>query len=113
MSTGEEIVKAIADQLPVRTAYEDFIQPGARQVGRLTEDVLKAVRLALFPVALAAGLQDRVEQFVKRAVSRVPEERRVSPAPQIVGPVLESIRYEPEGTPIDEMFFEAFERING
>jgi hypothetical protein len=31
-------------------------------------------------------------------------ERRIAPAPQILGPVLEAIRYEPEATPIDEMF---------
>jgi hypothetical protein len=40
----------------------------------------------------------------------VPEERRISPAPQIAGPVLEAIRYEPEGSPIDEMFSELLSR---
>jgi hypothetical protein len=34
----------------------------------------------------------------------------VAPPPQILGPVLESIRYEPEGTPIGEMFSELLSR---
>src|SRR5262249_25304191 len=39
-----------------------------------------------------------------------PEEQRISPAPQVVGPVLEGIRYEPEGTPIDAMFSQLLSR---
>ena len=106
MSADEDFVKAIAKQLPVKAAYTDAIKPAARQLGYLSEDILKALRLALFPVSLAAGLHDRFDRFVKNAVSRVPENKRVSPAPQIVGPVLEGVRYEPEGTAIDQMFSE-------
>jgi Abortive infection alpha len=104
MSADEEIVKAIAKQLPVKAAYTDAIKPAAKQLGHLGEDILKALRLALFPVTVAAGLHDRFERFVKHAVARIPEKKRVSPAPQIVGPVLEGVRYEPEGTTIDQMF---------
>jgi hypothetical protein len=43
-------------------------------------------------------------------VHRVPEQQRVAPPIQILGPVLESIRYEPEGTPVDEMFSELLSR---
>jgi hypothetical protein len=106
MSIDEDVVNAIAKQLPIKDAYTDAIKPAAKQLGQLGEDILKALRLALFPVTFAAGLQDRYERFVKKAVSRVPESNRVSPAPQIVGPVLEGVRYEPEGTQIDEMFSE-------
>jgi hypothetical protein len=69
--SAEEIVKAIAKQLPVKAAYTDAVKPAAKQVGRLSEDVLKALRLALFPVTIAAGLHDRFEKFVKDAVARV------------------------------------------
>jgi Abortive infection alpha len=104
MGAEEDIVKAIAKQLPIKAAYNDAIKPAAKQVGELAEDVLKALRLALFPIALAAGLQGRFQRFVKKAVARVPEKRRVSPAPQIVGPVLEGVRYETEDSTIDQMF---------
>jgi hypothetical protein len=106
MPADDKVVEAIANQLPIKDFYTDAIKPAAKQVGYIGEEILKAIRLALFPVTLVAGLQDRYERFVKEAVSRVPESKRIPPAPQIVGPVLEGVRYEPEGTPIDQMFSE-------
>lgn len=53
-----------------------------------------------------AGLQDRFRHFVETSVARVPEESRVAPAPQILGPILEGVRYEPENTPVEQMFSE-------
>lgn len=106
MTATDEFAKEIAKQLPVKAAYQDAIQPAAKQTGEFGEDLLKALRLALFPIQLAAGLQDCFRHFVRASVARVPPERQVSPAPQIAGPVLEGVRYEPEGTPIDRMFSE-------
>jgi hypothetical protein len=39
-------------------------------------------------------------------VRAIPEDRRVSPPPQILGPVIEAIRYEPPDTELDQMFSE-------
>lgn len=101
-----EFAKEIAKQLPVRAAYEDAVQPAARQTGELAEDLLKAVRLALFPIQLLAAVQDRFRKFVKSAVDRVPTEKRISPSPEIVGPILEGVRYERAGGSIEQMFSE-------
>jgi hypothetical protein len=106
VSAEDEFAKEIAKQLPVKAAYKDAIRPAARQTGEMAEDIIKAVRLALFPIQLAAMAQDRFRRFVRNAVDRVPIENRVTPPAQIVGPVLEAIRYEPEGTPVEEMFSE-------
>lgn len=106
MAAEDEFAKEIAKQLPVKEVYHDGIQPAAKQFGQLAEDLIKALQLALFPVQLAAGLQDRFRRFVQTSVARVPIKNQVSPAPQIIGPVLEGVRYEPEGTPIDKMFSE-------
>ena len=90
--------------LPVKDIYEDVAKPAARQVGAIGGDLMKTLHLALAPIQLTAALQDRYRNFIDRSVRKVPEDRRVQPAPQIAGPVLEGIRYELEGTPIDEMF---------
>jgi hypothetical protein len=74
------------------------------------EDITKVLQLALAPVQYLGALQDRYRAFLDRSIRRVPEGERVAPAPQIVGPVLEGIRYEPEGTPIDEMFSQLLSR---
>jgi hypothetical protein len=78
----------------------------ARQAGRLGEDIVKTIRLALFPLQFTAAAQDRFQRFIHKAVDRVPSDKRIAPPPQIIGPVLEGVRYEQEATAVDEMFSE-------
>jgi len=94
----------LAKQLPVKAAYRDAVKPAAKQLGQIAQDVVKTIQLALAPLQFAGAYQDRLRAFLDRAVRQVPEDRRVSPPPQILGPIVESIRYEPEGTPLDQMF---------
>jgi hypothetical protein len=105
-----EVAKDLVRQLPAKQVYEDGLQQPVQQIGSIATDLLKTVHLALAPIQLTAALQDRFRTFVNRAVRQVPEERQVAPPPQILGPVLEGIKYEPEGTPIDEMFAELLSR---
>jgi hypothetical protein len=94
----------LAKQLPVKAAYRDAVKPSAKQIGQLAQDIVKTIQLALAPLQFAGAYEDRLRAFIDRSVRDVPEANRVSPPPQILGPVVEGIRYEPEGTPIDEMF---------
>lgn len=104
MADDADIVNELAKHLPVKEAYADVVSPAAKQVGLLAEDIVKTLRLALVPFQLGSAYQDRLRTFIDNAVGRVPESQRVTPPPQILGPVVEGIRYEPEDTPIDEMF---------
>lgn len=104
MGIEDEFARELAKQLPVKTIYEELGSPAAKQAGQFAGDLLKALQLALAPVQYIAALQDRYRRFLDTSIRRIPDERRVAPAPQILGPVLEGIRYEPEDTPIDEMF---------
>jgi Abortive infection alpha len=106
----EEIAKELAKQLPIKDMYEDLLKPPAIQLGNLSSDVIKVILLALAPVQYLATIQDRFRSFLDRSVRRVPERQRISPPPQILGPVLEGIRYEPEETPIDELFSQLLSR---
>jgi hypothetical protein len=101
---SDDLAKELAKQLPIKELYADAASPAAKQTGQLLEDIIKTLRLALAPFQFGGAYQDRLRTFIDRAVRRVPEAQRVSPAPQILGPVVEGIRYEPENTPIDEMF---------
>jgi hypothetical protein len=94
----------ISRLLPVKDMYEDVAQPAARQAGTISADLMKTLHLVLAPIQYAAALQDRYRNFIDSSVRKVPEERRVQPAPQLAGPILEGIRYEPERTEIDQMF---------
>lgn len=94
----------LAKILPVERVYNDALSPAVRQVGFALEDVVKAIRLATFPFQVAGASQDRLAAFLRDAVERVPLHRRVIPPPQIVGKVLEGMRYEPDGGSVQEMF---------
>jgi len=94
----------LAKQLPVKAVYRDAVKPAAKQLGQIAQDIVKTIQLALAPLQVAGAYQDRLRAFLDRAVRQVPEDRRISPPPQILGPIVEGIRYEPEDTPIDQMF---------
>jgi hypothetical protein len=98
------LAEELAKQLPVKAIYKDAAKPAAKQIGQLAQDLVKTIQLALAPLQFASAYQDRLRAFIDRSVRAVPEERRISPPPQILGPIVEGIRYEPEGTPLDEMF---------
>src|SRR4051794_15052875 len=95
-----EFAKELAKQFPVKEAFS----APARQTGEILQDIVKTIQLALVPFQVAGALQDRLRGFIDRSIRAVPEENRVSPPPRLHGPIIESIRYEPEGTPLDEMF---------
>src|SRR5262252_5750093 len=99
-----EFAKELAKQFPVKAVYDDVVAPPARQAGQVLTDIVKTIQLALAPLQFAGAYQDRLRAFIDKSIRRVLEQKRVSPAPQILGPIIEGIRYEPEDTPIDEMF---------
>lgn len=105
-----EVAKEIAKQLPIKEVYGDLVAPGSKEAGNLVEDIVKTARLALAPLQFTAALQDRYARFLNEAIRRVPDPKLQSPPPQILGPVLEGIRYEPEDTPISDMFSELLSR---
>ena len=82
------------------------------ETGSILTDFIETIRLALAPLQFTAALQDRYVRFLDKAVRQVPEERRILPAPQIVGPILEAIKYEPEDGVISEMFNEVLSRAS-
>ena len=108
MTTEHEMAMAIATeigkQVPVKQVYEDTTSPAAKQIGATFEDVIKCIRLVGFPIQWLAVQQDRFRSFLDGAKAQVPEQRLVYPAPQILGPILEGVRYEISDTPAFEMF---------
>jgi hypothetical protein len=105
-----KLAKELAGKLPVEAAYKEILSPGAEQTGQIVSDIIKAIHLALAPFQFLGAYQDRLRNFIDNSVRRVPEGKRVPPASQILGPIIEGIRYEPEGTPIDAMFSELLSR---
>jgi len=109
-AVATELVK----QVPIKEIYQDGLSPAVQETGSALTDFVKTMRLALAPLQFTAALQDRYVKFLDRSVRQIPEDRRILPAPQILGPVLEAIKYEPDDTLITAMYNEllskAFDR---
>lgn len=103
-------IEELAKQLPIKAAYEDGLSSSMQETGKALTDIIKVLRLALLPIQFGAALQDRYAKFLDHSIRRIPEGNRIRPAPQILGPALEGIRYEPEGTRIDQMFSQLLSR---
>jgi hypothetical protein len=101
---GSDLTGIVAKELAAKLPVEKVLSPAAGETGLILLNLVKTIHLALAPFQFLAAYQDRLNSFLDTAVRCVPEEKRIPPAPQILGPIIEGIRYEPEGTPIDQMF---------
>jgi hypothetical protein len=99
------LVNVDLKDLPIKDAYQDVAQPALREVGLLLENIVKGVHRTIFPVPIwSPAQQQKALALVENSAKQVPVERLVEPPPQILGPVLEASRYEPEGSDVYEMF---------
>lgn len=114
MASETDLATAVATELvkqvPIKEVYHDGLSPAVQETGLALTDFVKTLRLALAPLQFTAALQDRYVKFLDRSVRQIPEHRRILPAAQIAGPVLEAIKYEPEDTLITEMYNELLSR---
>lgn len=99
----EELIELLKT-LPVDEAYKNVLKKPGKEISKAVTDIIKAVRLLILPVQVAAAYQDKFANFIDTTIRRVPSKKFTLPASQIIGPVLEGIKYEPEDTPIYEMF---------
>lgn len=101
--------KTIGDLLPKETIdklYVDAVSPAAKEVGKFGADSAKALRLLTAPIQALGALQERLEPFLDRLAGRVPDDRRIEPSPEIIGPALERMRYLPPSSELWRMFEE-------
>ena len=114
MTSETDLATAVATELvkqvPIKEVYKDGLSPAVQETGSALTDFVKTIRLALAPLQFTAALQDRYVRFLDKSVRRIPEDRRILPAPQIVGPILEAIKYEREDTLISDMYNEVLSR---
>ena len=86
--------------------YDDALSAPAKQLGKLGEDAMKTARLLLAPLQITALAQDRFAAMIERISKKVPPERRIDPPAQLIGPVIEHLRFIDEHSPLSAMFEE-------
>jgi len=106
----QEFLRSLLPENLVEKTYEDILSEPAKEIGKLGRDVVKTARLFLAPFQVAASFQDQFERALERITNRVPEDRRISPPPEVVGPSLEHMKFLEEDNPLWQMFEELLSR---
>ena len=104
MSNLPDFIEKLLPAKVVENLYKDGVSDSAREVSKIGVDLVKTARLFLTPFQLTAAFQDRFERFVRRVANEVPEDRRISPPPELVGPALAQMQYLDEDNPLWRMF---------
>lgn len=98
---GEVINSQVA-----KWTYQDGLSSSVRQVGALSTDTLKTLRLFTAPFQLLAAYQDRFELFCNRVRERVPESEQKDATPEIARPVMEAFASTSDDSTMMQMFEE-------
>ena len=106
----QEFLRTLLPERVVEKAYENILSEPAKEIGKLGRDIVKTARLFLAPFQIAAAFQDRFERALERMVKRVPEDRRILPPSEVVGPALEHMKFLEEDSPLWQMFEELLSR---
>jgi len=90
----------------VKRTYDDALSPAMREIGGLSTDMLKSVRLFVAPFQLLAAWQDRFSAFCDRVRQKVPAEHQQEASAGIAKPVIEALTYTEDDSPLMSMFEE-------
>lgn len=83
--------------------YDDAVSGTLKEVGI---GLTSVTRFILSPLKILETAQPRIDEMFLRIGERVSEEDRVEAPPELVGPILEKMKYLPEKSELWEMFEE-------
>lgn len=96
-NTNKELIKAGVEV--IKKAYDDALQPVAKETGKALGTFGKTINMALAPLRGMVWSWEQIEGYVSEAVERkikarkIPETQITSPDPDIAVPALEALRY--------------------
>ena len=106
--TTKDLVRTIADSVPLKEAYEDVAQPAARQAGEALGQVGALVNSALRPLKTVQlswnTLFDRLDGWLVEKLSGVAPEEMTQPAANVVGGVVTGLLFAQDEAALRDMF---------
>ncbi|WP_013208789.1 Abi-alpha family protein [Ralstonia solanacearum] len=100
---ANQLIKAVPPEL-VKEVYSDAVADTLKEAGKIGVDLVKTVRLALFPIQFGAMLQDRLARHLRSSIERVPPARRIAPVESLALQIADKLRYQEEGSVLTEMY---------
>lgn len=107
MSDQEKIIEKVAENLPIKEAYDDLLHPALSTVGQKLQGV---TRIALAPISALIWGYDKIASYLEIAIPeyfekrKVREEDIVTPDPSVAVPTIEAMRYTSHIPELREMF---------
>lgn len=96
---------ALSKAVPI---YEDAVQPLAKETGKALGTLGKAVNVALAPISLVVWGYDQMKDFLENKVTekleRIPEDRIITPPPNVAGPAIEALKFTGHDETLQDMF---------
>lgn len=96
-STTNEIIDSVTGIVTAIPVYQDAIQPAAKEIGKALQTATKSIHVLLAPVEIVVWGYERIKEKLSEELSpkiqQIPEERLISPSPNIAVPIVESLRY--------------------
>ncbi|RLU00918.1 MAG: DUF4393 domain-containing protein, partial [Ketobacter sp.] len=96
---------ALSKAVPI---YEDAVQPLAKETGKALGTLGKAVNVALAPISLVVWGYDQMKVFLENKVTEklehVPEDRIITPPPNVAGPAIEALKFTGHDETLQDMF---------
>ena len=103
-------ITKILDTDVSKQIYQQGLSGFVTEAGKFGTDLGKTLRLFTLPLQGLALLQDKIEKVLTNARKKVPEARQQDAPPQIVGPVLEKLKYLPENDELIKIYEELLAR---
>lgn len=98
-----EVLKSVPTEV-IKEIYSDTVAETLKEAGKIGVDIVKTIRLVLFPLQYGASLQDRLARRFNESIKRVPVKRRISPVGSIAISIAEKLKFQDEGSVITEMY---------
>ncbi len=99
---AKDLLEATAIVIP--EVYKDVISPPAKEVGNILTDIVKTVRLALFPFQIGAACQDRFQNFLDKVIRKIPKENITEPDQAILVSATQKAWYLKDNHYLHELF---------
>lgn len=109
MVEPSEILKALPTKV-VEETYSDGVKDTLQEVSKIGVDAVKTIRLALFPLQFAGMLQDRLANYIKRSLQKVPLENRMSPIESVALQLCDKLRIQEEKSIVTDMYINLLAR---
>ncbi len=104
-----DLIKSVPEKV-LEDAYSDAVSGALKEAGKAGVDLVKTIRLALFPLQFTAMLQDRLARYIERSLKRVPEQNLIAPVESLALQVTDRLRMQDDGSVIGEMYISLLAR---